>query len=300
MAGITNDFGSCLFANGQVCAGFGNPDTSINSISRFNDSRPHLLTVRRTKSSGMLDLFLDGNFAGTVTGNTNSLKTPAKMALGAQLTLNNFFTGDIAEIKIYNGALSDPDRLTQEANLFQKWGVTGASAGLLAYEGFNYPAGNILSGQLGGMGWSNVWMDVSGTASDAINSGSLLAANNAPSGFDNRSSGNAAFVANNSRIGRWLDCSTNGTFAQAGYLTASGNIGAPGKTLYLSFLQQLTCPAQFHEFEFHRVRSRAILAGSAASAMIAQRYDCQSAGSELGAHALRIGQQQRKLLCCTD
>jgi fructan beta-fructosidase len=252
VAGVTNDFGSCLFANGQVCVGVGNPDTSINSVSGFNDGRPHLMTVRRTKSSGVLDLFVDGNFAGSVTGNTNSLKTPAKLALGAQLTLNNFFSGDIAEMKIYNGALSDPDRLTQEANLVQKWGVTGATAGLLAYEGFSYPAGNILSGQFGGMGWSNVWVDVSGTASDAVNFGNLLAVNNAPGGFDNRSSGNAAFVANNSRIGRWLDCSTNGTFAQAGYLNASGNIGAPGKTLYLSFLQQPNDPAQFYEFEFHR------------------------------------------------
>ena len=251
-AGVTNDFGSCLFANGQVCAGIGNPDTSVNSISGFNDGRPHLMTLRRTKSSGVLDLFVDGNFAGRVTGNTNSLKTPAKLALGAQLTLNNFFSGDIAEVKIYNGALSDPDRLIQEANLVQKWGVIGATAGLLAYEGFNYPAGSSLTGQFSGMGWSNGWVDVSATASEALNSGNLLAANNGPDGFDNRSIGNAAFIGNNSRIGRWLDCSTNGSFAQAGYLNANGNIGAPGKTLYLSFLQQPNSDAQFYEFEFHR------------------------------------------------
>src|SRR5262249_45467835 len=57
---------------------------------------------------------------------------------------------------------------------------------------------------------------------------------------------------NGSRAGRWLDCSPAGNFAQAGYLNASGKIGASGKTLYLSFLQQPNSPAQFYEFEFHR------------------------------------------------
>ncbi|HEU5397215.1 MAG TPA: immunoglobulin domain-containing protein, partial [Verrucomicrobiae bacterium] len=116
----------------------------------------------------------------------------------------------------------------------------GATAGLLADEPFDYPAGDILSGQCGGMGWSNGWVDVSGTASDTITS------NGGSAG------GQAAFVANNSRSGRWLDCSATGAFAQAGYLNASGNIGAPGKTLYVSFLQQPNSPAQFYEFEFHR------------------------------------------------
>ena len=250
-SGVTYDFGTCLFSNGQVCGGAGNPDTSINSIPGYNDGRPHVLTLRRTKSSGELDFYLDGNFLGSAFGNTNSLNASAKLSLGAQSTLNNFFSGDIAEVKIYGAALSDTDRQTQETGLFQKWGVTGASTGLLAYEPFNYPAGGILSGQFGGMGWSNGWVDVSGTASDSVNAGSLTAANNAPGGFDNLSGGNSAFVSNNSRSGRWLDCSTNGNFAQAGYLNASGNIGAPGKTLYVSFLQQANSPAQFYEFEFH-------------------------------------------------
>jgi len=252
VSSVTNDFGVCLFANGQVCGGVGNPDTSINSMPGFNDGRPHVMTLRRLKISGELDLFVDGNFLGSTFGNMNSLNTSAKLALGAQQILSNFFSGDIAEVKIYSAALSDADRQTQENGLFQKWGVTGASAGLLAYESFNYPAGSILSGQFGGMGWSNGWVDVSGTASDSVNSGSLIAANNAPSGFDNLSGGNSAFVSNGSRSGRWLDCSTNGTFAQAGYLNTGGNIGALGKTLYISFLQQPNSPAQFYEFEFHR------------------------------------------------
>lgn len=251
-AGVTNDFGSCLFADGRVCAGVGNPDVPVDSVPGYGDGNPHLMTIRRIRSSGILDFFVDGNHVGSVAGNTNSLNAAAKLVLGAVSASSNFFTGDIAEVKIYGSALSDTDRLTQETALASKWGVSTPAAGLLAYEGFDYPAGTIVTGQFGGMGWSNGWVDVSGTAGDVVTAGGLLANGNAPNGYDNRSLGNAAYVNNASRMGRWLDCSTNGTFAQAGYLNPTGNIGAPGRTLYLGFLQQPSSPAQFYEFEFHR------------------------------------------------
>jgi fructan beta-fructosidase len=249
--GVTNDFGTCLSANGQVCVGVGNPDTSLNSMPGFNDGNPHLITMIRRENSGELDLYVDGNLIGRTFGSTNPLNAPSKLTLGAQQTLNNFFSGDIAEVKIYNAALSDADRLTQEASLARKWGVNDAVAGLLAYEGFDYPVGSSLNGQSGGMGWSNGWVDVSGNAGETVVSG-LAAGDNAPAGFDSRSVGDAAQVSNDSRAGRWLDCSTNGCFALAGYLNSSGDIGASGKTLYLSFLQRPSSPAQFYEFEFHR------------------------------------------------
>jgi fructan beta-fructosidase len=122
---------------------------------------------------------------------------------------------------------------------------------LLAYEGFDYTTGN-LAGKNGGFGWSNGWMDVSGNAGGTVNSGSLTIGANAPNGFDARSTGNSAHVNNASRAGRWLDYSANGNFSRAGYLNASGNLGAAGKTLYISFLQQPNSTAQFYEFEFHR------------------------------------------------
>ncbi|MEI9962641.1 MAG: LamG-like jellyroll fold domain-containing protein [Limisphaerales bacterium] len=151
-SGTANDFGACLFANGQICGGAGNPDTSISSVGGFNDGALHVMTLRRTKSSGALDLYVDGIFAGSATGNTASLTASTKLALGAQQTLNNFFSGDIAEVKIYSTAMSDADRQTQEAGLIQKWSGAAVSAGLLAYEGFDYPAGSILTGQFGGHG----------------------------------------------------------------------------------------------------------------------------------------------------
>jgi fructan beta-fructosidase len=252
VSGVANDFGAGLSASGQICAGAGNPDVSVSSIGGFNDGNPHLMTFKRTESSGEIDLYVDGNFYGSTTGTTGSLTAPLSLALGAQLTLSNYFSGDIGEVKLYNYSMSDADRAAQEATLTQKWGITGALAGMLAYESFNYPAGTILAGQNGGIGWSNGWVDVSGNASESVASGNLTVGGNAPAGFDGRSLGNSALVSNGSRAGRWLDGSATGNFALAGYLNASGNIGAAGKTLYVSFLQQPSSPTQFYEFEFHR------------------------------------------------
>jgi len=253
VAGAANDYGACLFANGQVCGGVGNPDTSISSMAGFNDGRPHLMTLKRTKSSGELNLYVDGNFLGSTVGSIGSLNASAKLALGAQQTLGNFFSGDIAEVKIYNSALSDTDRQTQETGLFQKWGVSGATTGLLAYEGFSYSAGSVISGQFGGIGWTNGWVDVSGSIAETIDSAGMAADGNAPAGYDDRSTGSSVYVGNNSRCGRWLDCSAAGAFGQAGLLDGNGNVGANGKTVYVSFMQQpKIANNNFYEFEFHR------------------------------------------------
>lgn len=126
------------------------------------------------------------------------------------------------------------------------------AAGLVAYEAFDYPAGSALTGQFGGIGWSNGWVDVSGNTGETVSSGGLVAGGNAPAGYDNRSTGNGVYVGNNSRCGRWLDCSSTGPFAQAGLLNGSGDIGANGKTVYVSFLQQPSSAGYFYEFEFHR------------------------------------------------
>lgn len=126
-----------------------------------------------------------------------------------------------------------------------------AQSNLLAYEGFNY-APAIITGQNSGSGWSGGWVDVSANAAESIVAGSLLAGAVMPAGFAARSSGNSLFVGNASRAGRALDTSANGPFGQAGYLNGGGNIGASGKTLYVSFLQQPSSAGSFYEFEFHR------------------------------------------------
>ncbi len=125
--GVVSDFGTCLFANGAVCAGTGNPDVGANSAGGYADGHPHILTCKRTKSTGQTLLYLDGNLVGLATGGTQSLTAPNQLVLGAQQTLNNYLTGDIAEVQVYSAALSNSDRAAQEAALKCKYGLSGGA-----------------------------------------------------------------------------------------------------------------------------------------------------------------------------
>jgi lysophospholipase L1-like esterase len=132
------------------------------------------------------------------------------------------------------------------------WGQSSVRAALLAYDGFGYTVGANLAGFNGGAGWNGSWMDVAGGGGITVATGNLTAGTHAPSGYDARSTGNSTFIGNANRIGRWLDCSANGTFGSHSYIDANGRIGANGTTLYISFLQQPNSTASFYEFELKR------------------------------------------------
>jgi hypothetical protein len=121
VAGVVNDFGTCLFANGRICAGTGNPDVAVNSGPGFNDGNPHLFVFERVESSGTVSLYVDGVPAGTTTGGTESLTAPSALVLGAQQTLTYFLSGDIAEVQIYSSALPTSARQSLETALRVKY-----------------------------------------------------------------------------------------------------------------------------------------------------------------------------------
>jgi hypothetical protein len=121
VAGVTTDFGTCLFTNGQIAAGTGNPDVAVVSSAGFNDGQPHVLSFKRTASTGEEDLYVDGVFMGTTMGTTSPLQAPQRLVLGAQQTLTYFLAGDIAEVKIYDSALADSDRTMEESTLISTW-----------------------------------------------------------------------------------------------------------------------------------------------------------------------------------
>lgn len=136
----------------------------------------------------------------------------------------------------------------------QQWRLYPYGNTLLAAEDFDYPGGG-LSGQNGGEGWNGGWSDILDSDTQVL-TGSLNAGSNAPGEYDARSSGNSAFIPNDRRVGRYLDCSINGIFSAYGYLDANGRIGADGTTLYLSFLQQPVKTSLFYEFELDRGTER--------------------------------------------
>ena len=129
MPNTVNDFGLSLNANGKVLAGTGNPDVTIASTSTsYTNGQPHVVVFKRTRSTGALALYVDGVAQGTATGSQLTLNAPTQLVLGAQQTLNNYLTGNIAEVKIYNAALSDSDRIAEETALNCKYGLGAGAA----------------------------------------------------------------------------------------------------------------------------------------------------------------------------
>jgi len=127
VSGVVNDYGTCLFANGAVCAGTGSPDVAANSVAGYNNGHPHILTFMRKKSTGLISLYMDGLLVSSVTGGTESLTAPSQLVLGALQTLNNYLSGDIAEVQVYNTALSVSERSSRETALKCEYGLTGGT-----------------------------------------------------------------------------------------------------------------------------------------------------------------------------
>jgi hypothetical protein len=127
VAGVVNDFGSCLFANGVICVGTGSPDVAANSGSGYNNGKPHIFTFTRTKSTGQISLYTDGSLVASATGGTESLTAPNQLMLGTLQTLANYLTGDIAEVQIFNTVLSSSERSSRETALKCKYGLAGSA-----------------------------------------------------------------------------------------------------------------------------------------------------------------------------
>jgi len=123
VGGVVDDFGTCLFANGSIAAGTGNPDVAVDSAAGYNDGNPHIFTFTRTRSTGLVSLYVDGTLAGTTTGGTQSLTSPSVLVMGAQQTINYFLSGDIAEVQVYNTALSGTNQQAAESSLFAKYSL---------------------------------------------------------------------------------------------------------------------------------------------------------------------------------
>jgi hypothetical protein len=108
VTGTSNDFGVSLRSDGKVVAGVGGvSDTSIVSTSGgYNNGAWHHVVFTRTKTSGALTLYVDGVSAGSGTGSTVSLTSPANINLGRIQTGTNYFAGTLDEVAVYNTVLS--------------------------------------------------------------------------------------------------------------------------------------------------------------------------------------------------
>lgn len=132
--------------------------------------------------------------------------------------------------------------------------AVGPHDGLLAYDGFNYPAGT-LDEQNGGYGWAGPWFVVeseskSGSAANGVRAGNLEHGDLVPQG------NHAAQTAEQNRIRRSLGTSVGGVFDSAGLVENQDGVRLIGKdkgTVYLSFLQRVSkINDVFYGFELHR------------------------------------------------
>lgn len=130
VGGATADFGISLRgSSGRILAGTGAPDTTIRSGLGYNDGQPHILTFKRTRSSGSLRLWVDGDQnESSDDASTASLTAPSRLLIGGQQTGVSYYTGDFAEVKIYNTALSNAERQAEENALKGKYGLGGGTA----------------------------------------------------------------------------------------------------------------------------------------------------------------------------
>ena len=131
----------------------------------------------------------------------------------------------------------------------------GPQDGLYAYEGFDYPAGQ-LSGQNGGFGWAGAWADIEAAcppgqlATNVVGEGGLRYPKLRSIG------GHATQRAQQNRIRRALSTSLGGVFDSAGLVENQDGqrlVGANGQTVYLSFLQRVSkVDDGFYGLELHR------------------------------------------------
>jgi hypothetical protein len=123
VAGVTSDFGVSLNASGQVLAGTGAPDTSVDSGAGFDDGRGHVATFTRSSATGELDLYVDGRLFERASAGTQALYASPRLTIGSLQTNTHYFTGDVSEVRVYGSVLAGDQRTAIEAELTAAYNI---------------------------------------------------------------------------------------------------------------------------------------------------------------------------------
>lgn len=128
VGGGTNDFGTSLNGS-KLSFGIGNPDYTIISNANINDGSWKHIAVTRSKSSGVIAIYINGVLDKTGTcSNYGTLSAPSYLRLGGMQTAVNYFDGALDDIRIWNVVRTQ----TQiAANMNQE--LNGDESGLVAY-----------------------------------------------------------------------------------------------------------------------------------------------------------------------
>ena len=91
--GIVADFGVSLVGS-HLCAGVGQPETFIHSPPGVTDDQWHHVAFTRHRTSGRIELWLDGARVAEGKGGTQSLTAPAQLRIGRMQPGYNSLDGD--------------------------------------------------------------------------------------------------------------------------------------------------------------------------------------------------------------
>jgi hypothetical protein len=122
-----------------VQARFGTTQSNNNLIYTRPSSIGTAYTRTSAKHSGTTDtLYVDGTAVLTQTGKLTTISgTQSTAQLGRGHNNNTYFPGDIAEVLVYEQALSEADRLQVERYLQQKYAPTAAQPGVVSPPGYD-------------------------------------------------------------------------------------------------------------------------------------------------------------------
>lgn len=116
VSGATGDFGISLSSDGRVMAGVGNPDRTLTSQAGLNNDAWHHVVMTRTQSTGIFELWVDGQRVGSTTGSTQALTASANIDIGRLQTGIQYFRGSIDEVAISSRVLSGDEIRTHYLN----------------------------------------------------------------------------------------------------------------------------------------------------------------------------------------
>ena len=122
-SGTVNDWALSFNSESRIIAGLGNPDRSVFSTSGHNDSAPHVATY--TRQGGQISLYVDGYLKSSRSDVGTAARLDQAFAIGA-VTSGGFqpFTGDIAEVRIHDTALSPVEAVDLAQSLDATYGIT--------------------------------------------------------------------------------------------------------------------------------------------------------------------------------
>jgi autotransporter-associated beta strand protein len=211
-----------------------------NQLAYLNINQSVTLMSQTVGASATYQWYLNGQ---TVAGATST-----------NLTLSNLQMGSAGNL--YVVATSGSGSVTSSVIALT---IYGENNNVFAYERFDYTGSTDGSTPIddgshnGGLGWAAAWTFVDGAQGNSVVvPASLVGGTKAPNGYDSRSIGNSLWNYGGSRVGRYFDTSSSSELFKQGFVDANGNIGANGKTIYLSFMQEPNSTASYYELGLKR------------------------------------------------